>query len=191
METKERKIRLKEGVMKAAEGTYTKVKAITREEAIALAPRIFETGRAIKKLREEAKKLEARASRLLETKEEFSNEFMRLRDRLKILTAQEDYAWVQERKCEAEAKILNCEVFKLRVEEDLLWVTLALKHRGYIPDWQSMNFIAADLEDKVYSFVRTYEEIWIYSGVRCPGRSLVDKVEWKEDDTLANMNSKT
>ena len=123
--------------MKKAEGKYISVRAITREEAVALAPEIFEVGEEVKRL-----------------------------------WAERDRFWI-------EGDRLQAEIHRLQAEIDKLWAELAIKLRGYIPESRAMNFIAADLDEAVYSFVWPHSEIWVYDGEKCPNRDTVEKLEWR------------
>jgi hypothetical protein len=55
---------------------------------------------------------------------------------------------------------------------------------GFIPDRRAINFIAADREDGVYSFVqsttRNRKEVWFYDGECCPDPDTVEVV-WREE----------
>jgi len=76
----------------------------------------------------------------------------------------------------AEGNKLRAEGNKLRAEGNKLHADIAIKHKGYIPDWRAINFIAKDLPNHVYCFVWEHKEIWVYNGEDCPNREDV-KVE--------------
>ena len=77
----------------------------------------------------------------------------------------------------AEGYKLCAEGYKLHAEGAKLRAELAIKHKGYIPDYRAINFIAKDLQNHVYCFVPKYKEIWVYDGENCPDRATVEKVE--------------
>lgn len=72
---------------------------------------------------------------------------------------------------------------KYRAMAEKLWRKLENQYRGYMPDYRAINFIAADREDGVYSFIWTWNEIWFYDGKNCPDPNTVEVIYKHEKAT--------
>ena len=138
--------------MKKAEGEYVGVRAITREEAIALAPEIFRVGEEIQKLHDEVRRLWTEGDKLWDAQ-----------------------GWFRTKAAE-----LWAEGNKLNIEASRLWTELAIKLWGYVHSVSTMSFIAADREDLVYSFNCPCKEIQVYDGEGYPDPDRVEKLEWRK-----------
>ena len=147
--------------MKKAEGKYRGVKAITREEAIKMAPEIFEVGEEVKRLWAERDRLQEEGRNLRDEGEKLRAKADRLRAKGHKLIAEGDKPWAKGYK---------------------LWTELATKLGGYILCYhpQAINFMATDQDDATYSFIWPHSEIWIYDGEGLPEPDRVEKEEWEE-----------
>ena len=158
--------------MKKAEGAYVEVRAITREEAIKMAPEMFEIGDELENIQAEAYRLEVEGDRLWDEGNRLWDEW----DSGKGLRA-------ESKKLSAEADRLKAEAGRLLAEGRILLANIAIERRGHVLDWQAINLIAADRDDDVYSFVWPDQEIWVYDGdERPPDPDKVEKVKWWKAD---------
>ncbi len=160
--------------MKRGIGNYKGIRAITRDEALAMIPQVFaEHGRA----RAEVDRAWAEVGR---ARAEVDRAWAKVgRERAKV-----DRAWAEHGRARAEVDRAWAEVGRARAEVDRAWAEVG----GYSPDWRAINFIAADRRNAVYCFVfcttRNRNELWIYGGERCPNAKAIKKrgqVIWADE----------
>jgi len=153
--------------MKPAIDQYDGVSAITKKEAIALADELF-GGDAYKLW---ARGLKHRAEWLKHVSKYLK--YRAMAEKLWTVTAKHRAEWLKH-----VSKYL-----KYRAMAEKLWRKLENQYRGYMPDYRAINFIAADREDGVYSFIWTWNEIWFYDGKNCPDPNTVEVIYKHEKAT--------
>ena len=160
--------------MKEATCEYTNVEAITQREALDLVPVIFNDP-SISLLRA-SKTLRKIGNQIFQEGVDSVNPFLAKRELIRskgvLYRAASDILW-------AGSKFLWAQ---LAVKHGACVLSLSAFHTTLIDDHPLiMNFIAKDLEDKVYSFIGVAKEIWIYHGHFPPYRKIIDEVLWKAD----------
>ena len=171
--------------MKKAEGKYVGVRAITREEAIEMAPEIFKAGKDMDNLLIKGDRFWAEGDKLRAEGHKLWYEGNELQAKEDDLRAKWYKLMAEGYRLRAEGDKLQAEGDKIEHEGRKLWANFAVKQKGHIlPDWEAINFIAADLDDSVYCFNWRYNEIWIYDGENYPNRDEVEKMEWEKGDEI-------
>ena len=172
--------------MKEAIGKYVKVRAITKRQAKNLAKKLFVEDAEGNKLYTEGNKLYAEGDKLRVEGDKLYAEGNKLYAEGDKLYAEGDKLRAEGDKLDAEGNKLYAEGDKLRAEGNKLYaegeklrVELAIKYKGYIPDYRAINLIAKDRDNSVYCFVFNHKEVWVYDGENCPDSNTVEKLDWK------------
>ena len=173
--------------MKKAEGKYVGVRAITREEAVEMAPEIFRFRDEMCRRVVGINNLHDKLGKLCAEEKKLAAEWCELRDKANKLWAKGARLRADGEKLLTEGDKLLAMRDKLRADGNKLWADIAVKYPGYILVHRAMSFIAADRDDDMYCFVWPRKEIWIYNGEDRPKPNEVEKLEWRKSNEKGRM----